>query len=188
MSVLVNSEIVRSITTKLTSASSKIQAKEILLLIYGALCIAFWAQIKIQLPWTPVLFTGQTLGVMIVGAYLKSRRAALATLLYLIQGSLGMFVWANGASGILHLSTPVGGYYLAFILQAYLTGKIFEIPFLSVVKTALMLFLTCLITLSLGSFWMGAWIGWKQALIVGWAPFIPGEIVKCLLIALYLKK
>ena len=49
--------------------------------IYGSIFIALLAQVKIPLFFTPVPLSGQTLGVMLVAAFLGSKRGTLATLL-----------------------------------------------------------------------------------------------------------
>ncbi|MGR3912704.1 MAG: biotin transporter BioY [Candidatus Rhabdochlamydia sp.] len=161
-------------------------------IMYAALFIALASQVKIKLPFTPVLLTGQTFAVMLAGALLGSRRGALAAVVYLAQGALGMPVWANGASSMSYLMTPVGGYYFAFILQAYMTGIIAKSTSTSSVYIFMTLLLTCFTHLLLGSVWLGMGLGmdfgWEKALVTGFVPFIPGEIVKCLMITWYLKK
>ena len=60
------------------------------LVVGGSLLLALCAQISIPLWFTPVPITGQTLGVLLIGAALGSRRGALAIVLYLIEGGSGL--------------------------------------------------------------------------------------------------
>src|SRR5437879_12527769 len=53
------------------------------------LLMVLCAWIAIPLPWTPVPVTGQTFGVMLVGALLGSRRGAIMLGLYLLEGLAG---------------------------------------------------------------------------------------------------
>ncbi len=155
----------------------------------ASLFIGLCAQIKIPLPWTPIPLTGQTFGVLFIGCALGSRKGALAALFYLIEGCLGLPVWAGGAAGFLHLMGPSGGYRIAYIAQAYLVGWYIErqqaVHFF---KTASALFLSCMIQMGLGIIWLGYFVGYKSVLVMGFYPFLPGEAMKSLLVAYYLKQ
>ena len=48
--------------------------RDLVLILLGALFIAALAQVEIPLPFTPVPITGQTFGVLLVGAALGSKR------------------------------------------------------------------------------------------------------------------
>ncbi|HEV8479600.1 MAG TPA: biotin transporter BioY, partial [Candidatus Eisenbacteria bacterium] len=80
----------------------------------GSLVVAVAAQIAIPLSWTPVPITGQTLGVLLVGASLGWRRGALSLGLYLAEGACGLPVFAGGAAGVVHLMGPTAGYLWSF--------------------------------------------------------------------------
>ena len=72
--------------------------RHVVLIVAGALVVALSAQVVI--PTQPVPFTGQTFGVLTVGAALGFRRGALALLLYIAIGALGLSVFAEGTSGV----------------------------------------------------------------------------------------
>src|SRR5690242_2913818 len=92
------------------------QVRDALLILLGSLFIAMLAQIEIRLPFTPVPITGQTFGVLLVGAALGSKRGATALLLYLIEGALGLPFFAGGASGLRILTGATAGYLIGFIV------------------------------------------------------------------------
>ena len=58
------------------------------------------AWFKIPLPFTPVPITLQTLLVLMSGAMLGSYYGALAMIIYLILGAIGLPVFAGGGSGV----------------------------------------------------------------------------------------
>ena len=155
----------------------------------ASLFIGLCAQIKISLPWTPVPLTCQTFAILLIGCTLGSRKGALAALFYLVEGCLGLPVWAGGSAGFLHLMGPTGGYRMAYIAQAYLVGwyveRRQEIHFF---KTASALFLSCIIQMGLGILWLGYFVGYKAVLVMGFYPFLPGEAIKTLLVTYYVKK
>jgi biotin transport system substrate-specific component len=95
-------------------------------ILFAACFMGVCAQIKIPLHFTPVPLTVQTTGVMLIGVFLGSRKGVYAILFYLIQGCLGLPVWAGGASGFLHFTGPTGGYLMASILQVAFIGWFLE--------------------------------------------------------------
>ena len=66
--------------------------RDITLVLLGSWIVAACAQIEI--PMWPVPITGQTFGVIVVGAMLGSKRGALSMGAYLLQGSLGLPIFA----------------------------------------------------------------------------------------------
>ncbi len=160
------------------------------LILMGSLVLAIMAQIIIPLPFTPVPITGQTLGVMLVGATLGGRLGFLAVMTYLVEGASGLPVFSGGRAGILHLWGPTGGYLLSFPLAAGLIGYLVE-RFGSdrnlVKMMASMLLCSGLIFLS-GATWLGVWlnitgepIGIQAVLAMGVLPFLPGDLIKNLI-------
>lgn len=145
----------------------------------GTLLIALCAQISIPLSFTPVPLTLQTLAVLFVGAKLGSKKGALCVLAYLAESIAGLPVLAGGISNPLALIGPRGGYLIGFIAQAYIFGWIFEKKQKMGMLTLLSLgALACLIQLTLGACWLSNFVGWNNALIMGFYPFVPGETLK----------
>lgn len=150
--------------------------------------IGICAQIKIPLYFTPVPLTIQTAGVMLAGALLGSRHGALAALCYLIQGCIGLPVWAGGASGLAHFMGPTGGYLMAYIVQAYLIGWFLErqnTPKLVTIMGAL--FLSIVIQMGIGSIWLAQFVGLGNCLALGFFPFLFTEMAKASLLGVYLR-
>jgi biotin transport system substrate-specific component len=101
------------------------RVRHIALVVAGALIVALCA--RIYIPTDPVPFTGQTFGVLAVGAALGFRRGALAILLYLAIGALGFGVFAQGASGINQIVGRTGGYLIGFLVAAAVVGRLAEL-------------------------------------------------------------
>lgn len=158
--------------------------REVLLVISGSLFIALMAQIRIPLPFTPVPITGQTLAILLIGATFGSKRGAITTLLYLLEGGLGLPFFAGGAAGMIHFMGPTGGYLVGFVLSAFLTGYLCEKGIDKKLKTAIPFFMiTQLPIFFCGVLWMSLLLklNFTTALQLGFLPFIPGEIIKALL-------
>jgi biotin transport system substrate-specific component len=148
--------------------------------LIGSLVIAALAQISIQVPFSPVPITGQTIGVILVGGILGAKRGAFAVMTYLVEGAIGLSVFADFKAGTQVLVGPTAGYLWAFIPAAYLTGYATEKGFTIKPVTC---FLTCftfttLILVSGTAFLILFNFGFKEALIMGFYPFLVGDVVK----------
>jgi biotin transport system substrate-specific component len=153
--------------------------RDILLIASGSLFVAGMAQVRIPLPFTPVPITGQTFAVLLVGAVLGSRRGAASLLLYLIQGMLGLPVFAGGASGLAYLIGPTGGYLVGFVVAASLIGLLAARGMDRRIPSALLAFLAGEIVIYLfGVSWLSVFLGIQRAIIAGLLPFILGDAIK----------
>src|SRR5512139_60068 len=92
--------------------------RDLVLIVGAVLLLSALAQVEIPLPFTPVPITGQTFGVLLIGAALGSRRAAASLLLYITEGAAGLPFFAGGGSGLRTLSGPTAGYLLGFVIAA----------------------------------------------------------------------
>jgi biotin transport system substrate-specific component len=161
--------------------------RDVLLIVGGSLLVAALAQVRILLPFTPVPVTGQTLGVLLVGAALGSRRGASSMALYLVEGIVGLPVFTGGSSGLLHLAGPTGGYLVGFVAAAFVVGYLSERGLERNLRTSLLPFLAGEVVIFLfGVSWLALAIGLPGAILAGLLPFLPGEAVKVALAALAL--
>ncbi|MGB7804057.1 MAG: biotin transporter BioY [Actinomycetota bacterium] len=120
-----------TIALTLAPPRSRVAARatfEIACAVVGSFLIAGLAQISFALPFTPVPITGQTLGVLLVGAAYGPGLGAATILLYLVWAVVGLPVLAPvegvHATGldVLRLTAATGGYLWGFVLAAALTG------------------------------------------------------------------
>jgi biotin transport system substrate-specific component len=152
---------------------------DLALVIGGTLFIALSAQIAIPLPFSPVPVTGQTLAVLLTGALLGSRRGGLCLLAYLVEGIVGLPVFAGGKAGLAHLLGPTGGYLVGFIAAAYITGLLAERGWDRRMGTTLLaMLLGNAVIYAFGLSWLSVFTGIGKALSLGFYPFISGDILK----------
>ena len=161
-------------------AKQKALTYDAALVIGGSLFIALCAQIAIPLPFSPVPITGQTLAVLVVGVLLGSRRGSMSVLAYLIEGALGLPVFApDGPAGLARLLGPTGGYLIGFAIAAHATGWLAERGWDRKAATALLaMLLGNAIIYVCGLTWLGGFVGIEKALSLGLYPFIVGDLVK----------
>ncbi len=162
--------------------------RDVILIIIGSLFVAALAQVEIPLPFTPVPITGQTFGVLLVGAALGSKRGAASLGLYLAEGMIGLPFFAGGAHGIGVVIGATGGYLLGFILAAYLIGLLAERGLERTARTSFIPFLVgTVIIYACGVTWLAYMLGsFSQALEYGLLPFLIGDAIKLIAASLTL--
>ena len=154
-----------------------------LLVALGSLAIAVLAQVSI--PIGPVPVTGQTLGVLAVGAALGSRRGPLSVLLYLAYGAAGLPVFAGGTGGPAVFFGPTAGYLVGFVAAAWLVGRCLErTETRNPIPAALVLSAATAVLYAFGIAWLSRFVGWDRVLVTGVYPFLFGDVLKIAIVAL----
>jgi len=157
---------------------------DISLVIGGSLLIGLCAQVKILLPFSPVPITGQTFAVLMIGTLLGPWRGSLAVLAYIIEGAVGLPVFALGG-GFTVLIGPTGGYLVGFVPAAYITGLLARKGWdRRIGTTVLAMVLGNIVIYAFGLFWLCCLTGINRAVLsVGLYPFIVGDLLKIALAA-----
>ncbi len=165
----------------------------LLVVAFGTLMGAL-AQVAVPLPFTPVPVTGQTLGVLLIGALLGSRRGAAAMLVHLAEGLAGLPVFAEGHTawtltrlGVPTIIGPTAGYLFAFPVAAFVVGWLAERGWDRRPLTAAGAMLLGQAVIYVGGLaWLSFYVGAANAVPLGMAPFLAGDAIKLALAALAL--
>ena len=107
-------------TQAAAAAKSKFSVRDICYAGLFAAVIAVMAQISIPMP-LGVPMTMQTFAITLAAVVLGSKLSAIATLVYLLLGAVGVPVLANFSGGIDKFVGPTGGFLISFPL-AYIIG------------------------------------------------------------------
>jgi biotin transport system substrate-specific component len=169
--------------------------KIIIISLIGTLLLTISAKVKI--PFYPVPMTMQTFVVLFLGAALGPKVGLLTISLYLVEGILGLPVFANTPEkgvGFIYFTGPTMGYLLGFLVATYISGKfkfndIFQSKILGFFSNYLKLLLAVSFIYILGLFWLGNLIGWDKPLFeLGAKPFLLAEAVKIFILAIIIGK
>ena len=79
--------------------------------------IVIMAQISIPMP-LGVPMTMQTFAITLAGIILGSKKGAVASLIYVLLGAVGVPVFANFSGGYQLLVGPTGGFIISFPIMA----------------------------------------------------------------------
>ncbi|MDR3772379.1 MAG: biotin transporter BioY [Terracidiphilus sp.] len=156
------------------------------IVLTGSLFAALCAHIALPLYFTPVPLSLAPFAVLVLGLVLSPRLAAATLAAYLMEGALGLPVFAPtpAVPGLAHLLGPTGGYLLAYPLAAALvaylvrrvssrTGRLFAPAFLSAA-------LGSLVILACGALWLAILTHASLSSVFSLAilPFLPGDALK----------
>jgi biotin transport system substrate-specific component len=130
------------------------------------------ASAHITVPFWPVPMTLQTGAVMAIAGVFGARLAACAMLAYLLEGALGLPVFAGGV-GAAVLVGPTAGYLVGMLASAVIVG-LARGPWLR----AGAILLASLLTYALGAAWLAGFVGLDRAVALGVLPFLAGDAVK----------
>ena len=168
---------------------TSIYVRDLLLVVGFSIFLALISQVFFPLPFTPVPITLQTLGVLLTGAALGSRRGPAAMFLYIAEGAIGLPVFFGGTGGIVHLLGPTGGYIWAFPVAAFVVGLLCERRLERRFLTSVLVMLPgTLVIYAIGITWLALTlhVSIAKAFVLGMLPFIPGDILKIIIAALLL--
>ncbi|MAZ53094.1 MAG: biotin transporter BioY [Trueperaceae bacterium] len=148
--------------------------------IAGVVFLALLAQVRFDIG--PVPITGQTLGILLIGASYGFSLGTLTATAYLIVGGLGLGVFSGGAAGWATFAGATGGYLIGFPIAAAVIGYLMQrgwhrFFFL----TALAMFIGNLLIYVPGLLWLNRFApdgSWPTTLAWGLTPFIAGDLIK----------
>ena len=153
----------------------------VVLAFAGSLLIALSS--KVQIPFYPVPMTMQTFVILGLSMALGWRLAGATLALYLLEGTLGLPVFAGSPEkgiGLAYMMGSTGGYLLGFLVAAVTCGWLGEKGWdRNVFKTAAAMFIGNALIYIPGILWLGLIFGWDKPIIEwGLTPFILGDITK----------
>ena len=151
-------------------------ATDALLVLGGTVLLVLLAQVRI--PMAPVPITGQTLGILLIGAALGWQRGLLSVIAYLLMGLAGAPVFVGGI-GPAAFFGPTGGYLFSFVPAVVLVGYLAERGWdRNLIGAVATFFLGHVVIFAFGVSWLAVLLGPEAAISGGLVPFIPGMLIK----------
>ncbi|VEG29781.1 biotin transporter BioY [Actinomyces howellii] len=155
-------------------------ARELGLVLAGAVAIALIGQISLPLPFTPVPVTLGTFAALCVGGVLGSRRALGSVGLFALSAALGAPVLVSWSSGVGASFGYVLGYGLAAAVAGHATSRTADGPRYGLLARLGLMLLASACVYVPGLIWLKAVTGvtWQAAVTLGLVPFIIGDVLK----------
>lgn len=169
--------------------SSKTTTKDLttMTLLTALLCVSSY--IIIPLPFSLASITAQTIIINLIAFLLKPKQAFTTIGVFLLLGLIGIPVFSGGGAGPAKLFGPTGGYLLGYLLAATVISllrknknNIKKNIFLSIVVGMPIIYI-------LGAAYMEflTKMDFKALILTSVLPFIPLDILKCILAAFLAK-
>lgn len=169
-----------------TDKKTRFSIKDMTFISLSAALIAVGAFIKIPLPM--VSLTLQWFFVMVSGIILGKKNAAISVLLYVFIGLCGIPVFTSGG-GPQYVLYPTFGYFIGFVVCAYLIGLAYEKGAAKTWQIAIVNVLATVILYAIGFAYycliVVLYIKDGRSLTAAVTPFlitpIPGDLIKIIL-------
>ena len=167
-----------------------LKTRDLILIAMFAALTAIGAFIKIPIPIVP--FTLQYFFCALGAILLGSKKGALAQVLYVFVGLIGIPVFTKGG-GPQYIFQPTFGYLIGFIVAAFIIGKLTE----SIKNlTSGKIFFSCLVGLAIiylfgvthmyviYNFYLGSTMSILTAIKIGVISFLPSDILLSFIISI----
>ena len=156
--------------------------KYLLTIFLGSLLLTISAKIKI--PFYPVPMTMQTFVILLIGITLGYKIGLATVTLYLLEGIVGLPLFANSPEkgiGLIYFIGPTMGYLIGFMISVYFAG-LFKYD-KGIINTFIKLVFSVSFIYIFGLIWLGILIGWDKPIFkLGAQPFLLAELFKVLLL------
>lgn len=179
-------------STRAQAAPPSNAARDLALISVFAAFIAVCAILPSFPMGSGVPITFQTLAIYITALVLGGTRAALATLLYVVVGLLGLPIFAGFKGGIGVLAGPSAGYLLGFVPGAFLIGFLAyrfsgrrrsPAALAAGFVGAVLLGFALITVFGIAGMMVNLSLPLDKAVMAA-LPFVPGDLIKCALATL----
>jgi biotin transport system substrate-specific component len=158
------------------------------IVILGSAFVAVCSHVSLPLWFTPVPLTMQPFAVLLLGLLLTPSLAAATLCTYLVEGALGLPVFAPGfgfGAGFAHLFGPTGGYLLSYPVAAMLISYLWRHSSRGLSAAVVSAALGNIVILLCGFLWISAYFhaSARNAFALAVLPFLPGDALKVFAVA-----
>lgn len=141
----------------------------------------------LSLPIGPVPISLTNLAIYFALYILGMKKGSISYLVYLAIGLVGVPVFSGFTGGPGKLFGPTGGYLIGFIPMAIVAGILIDKFGGKFVYSMIGMIIGTVICYAFGTTWLAhqAQMDFKAALLAGVIPFIPGDLIKMVLAAIF---
>jgi biotin transport system substrate-specific component len=167
------------------SPKQKITTKSIALiaLMTAVTCVLA----PLSLPIGPVPISLTNLAIYFALYILGMKKGTISYIVYLFIGLVGVPVFSGFTGGPAKLIGPTGGYLIGFVFMAMIAGIFIDKFKGKIFPSMVGMILGTLVCYGFGTAWLAyqGQMNFKAALLAGVIPFIPGDLIKMVLAAIF---
>jgi biotin transport system substrate-specific component len=141
----------------------------------------------LSLPIGPVPISLTNLAIYFALYILGMKKGTISYIVYLFIGLVGVPVFSGFTGGPAKLIGPTGGYLIGFVFMAMIAGIFIDKFKGKMVPSMVGMILGTLVCYGFGTAWLAyqGQMNFKAALLAGVIPFIPGDLIKMVLAAVF---
>ena len=145
--------------------------------------ISVLSPLSIVIPISPVPISLATFAIYLTTYILGAKYGTISTLIYILLGMIGLPIFTAFTGGVAKIFGPTGGYIIGYIFLAIIAGVIIETNYDSIGVSFLGMIIGTIVLYLIGTMWLSfvAHMTFKEAILAGVAPFIPGDVVKMII-------
>jgi biotin transport system substrate-specific component len=184
----VENGIARPLASEIANSAVSHRLRTAGMIVAGSALVAVCSHITLPLWFTPVPLTLQPFAVVLLGLLLRPRLAAATLAAYLLEGAMGLPVFAPGlafGAGMAHLLGPTGGYLMSYPAAAVLIAHLWQRSKRGFSTAILSAAVGNALILLCGFAWLAVWThgtgsfgSLKTAFALAVLPFLPGDALK----------
>jgi biotin transport system substrate-specific component len=168
------------------------QRENLRMTVYSSLftaLIIIGGYLSFPIPLSPVPIVLSDFFILLTGFFLGSLWGLSSVSLWIFLGALGLPVFAGGKAGLAVLYGPTGGYLAGFLFCVFFVGLIAGNGRPKIYKDIIALLTGNILIYFFGVLWLKILlkISLEKALYLGFFPFIPGIIIKSLVVFAVIK-
>jgi biotin transport system substrate-specific component len=151
-----------------------------LFILIAAVACGVASQIAIPLSENTAVapVTAQTLAILMIVELMNWKDASISIVLYLLLGIVGLPLFSDFSGGWDVFTGPSLGYFIGFLITAIFIGKWSDIGGKSFGNYFLRMLVGSMLILFAGYIGLFRYLDFKEALIKGVLPFLPGALIK----------
>ena len=178
-----NKELSAPLVSLTTPSAASTWLRSAGIVLAGSALVAICSHVSLPLWFTPVPLTMQPFAVLLIGLLLAPRLAGATLATYLVEGAMGLPVFAPGfgfGNGMVHLFGLTGGYLLSYPAAALLISYLWRRSSRNFSTAVASAAVGNLFILSCGFLWMSAYLHASTWTVLSLAvlPFLPGDALK----------
>ena len=166
--------------------NQKIKTKQMVLIALMTAVTCVLGPLSIPLPFSPVPISLTNFAIFLAIFVLGMKNGTISFIIYLLLGAVGVPVFSSFRGGLQVLAGPTGGYLIGFIFLALIMGFALEHFDRKLVPTIIGMIIGMAVCYAFGTVWLAKLLSlsFKEGLMVGVIPYLPGDAAKIIIAAI----
>lgn len=166
--------------------NQKIRTKQMVLIALMTAVTCVLGPLSIPLPFSPVPISLTNFAIFLAIFVLGMKSGTISFIIYLLLGAVGIPVFSSFRGGLQILAGPTGGYLIGFIFLALIMGFALDHFDRKLVPTIIGMIIGMAVCYTFGTVWLAKLLSlsFKEGLMMGVIPYLPGDAAKIIIAAI----